>query len=186
MTQAPARLMTAEELAELPDHGRWQYELVRGTLICMAPSFSRPAIVGSNIGMRVGSFVQQHRLGLCGGADWGFLLFSDPDSVRAPDFAFVRADRVLAEGIPDSFWPGAPDLAIEVVSPSDRFRQVMEKVKDYLDGGTRMIWAIDPEARTAIMFHRESGRVTFIDQDGTLDGEAVLPGFSLRLRDVLV
>jgi Uma2 family endonuclease len=75
--------------------------------------------VAANIGGEVRSFVKQNRLGVSGGSDWGFTLASNPDTVRAPDVGFVRAERIPAEGIPPGFWPGAPDLAGEVLSPSD-------------------------------------------------------------------
>lgn len=178
-----AKLMTAEELAALPDDGH-VYELSRGKLICMSPSGSLPSIVAGKILFRLAGFVEQHRLGFYGTAEGGFRLARQPDTVRAPDVWFVRGERLPAEGIPTTFWPGAPDLAIEVLSPSDRFSAVLEKVRDYIDAGTRLVWVIDPEARSAGVF-RPQGPVFFVDEDGTLDGEDVLPGFSLRLRDVL-
>lgn len=186
MVDAPAAtFMTAGELLEMPDDNRHQYELVRGKLICMAPSSSRPSIVAMRAAVRIGSFIDQHGLGIYGGADWGMRLASNPDTVRAPDFGFIRAERVLPEGIPAGFWPGGPDLAVEVLSPSDRFAAVMERVQDYLDAGTRLVWAIDPESRHAAVF-RPAGPVTWVDENGVLDGEDILPGFSLPLRDVLV
>ena len=184
MTQAPDRLMTAEELLDLPDDGK-QYELVRGKLICMAGTSTLPAVVALNVASELRVFVRQHKLGICGGADWGFILARDPDVVRLPDGAFVRSERVPATGIPPGFWAGPPDAAVEVVSPSDRFKDVMEKAQDYMDAGTRLLWVIDPEARRAWVFR--PGTVTrSIDENGVLDGEDVLPGFSLPLRDVLV
>jgi Uma2 family endonuclease len=112
------------------------------------------------------------------------LLKRGPDVVRAPDVWFVRADRVPADGIPVSFWPGAPDLAIEVLSPTDRVGAVLRKVREYLDAGVRLVWVIDPEARTAGVF-RPGRTEHFIDDDRILDGEDVLPGFTLPLREVL-
>ena len=184
MTAMPSRrLMTAEELARLPDDGR-VYELSRGKLICMAPSAWPPSMVAGNLHLEVGAFVRQHKLGICGVSEGGFLLNTDPDVVRAPDVWFVRADRVPAPPAPGGYWPGAPDLAVEVLSPSDRFIDVMRKVRDYLDAGVRLLWVIDPEARTAGIF-RPGVSERFIDEDGALDGEDVLPGFSLLLSDVL-
>src|SRR5688500_4732589 len=118
------KLMTAEDLLNLPDDGR-QHELVRGQLITMSATSSRPAMIAAEIGGEIRNFVRQHNLGRVGGADWGFRLQSDPDTVRAPDYAFVRAERIPPEGMPPGFWPGAPDLALEVITPSDRFGAVM-------------------------------------------------------------
>jgi Uma2 family endonuclease len=176
--------MTADELLRMPDDG-WKYELVRGELIRMSPSGSRSSIVSSNIRNQMGPFVTQRRLGLCGDADWGFRLASNPDVVRAPDIAFVRAERVPEDGIPAGYWPGAPDLAVEVLSPSDRFAEVLEKVQDYLAAGARLVWVIDPEARTATVF-RPGGIPETVGADGELSGEDVLPGFILRLAEVWV
>ena len=177
-------LMTAEELLRLPDDG-WQYELIQGRLIRMAPSSSRPAIVATRLSSRVEVFASHNELGVVGGADWGFRLTSDPDTVRAPDVAFVRAERIPADGIPDGFWPGAPDLAIEVISPTNRWVGMLRKVHEYLDAGARMVWVVDSDARRATVFRPDRAPVT-IGEDGVLEGEDVLPGFSLPLRDVLV
>ena len=184
-TVSTSGLMTADELAAMPDDGRYQYELVRGKLIRMSPSFSGPAIVATNIGFEIGPFVRQHRLGVCSGADWGFLLASNPDTVRSPDFSFVRADRVPAAGVPRGFWPGAPDLAVEVLSASNRPGQVRRKVRDYLKAGTRLVWVVDPERRTATVYRRDVSSER-VDADGVLDGEDVLPGFRLALREVWI
>lgn len=147
MANAPAEpLLTADELLALPDDG-CHYELVQGRLIAMSPSFSKPAIVGGNILAEIRAFVKQHRPGICGGADWGFLLATEPDTVRAPDCVFVWAARVPATGVPDGFWPGAPDLAVAVLSPSKRPGELLAKVEDYLAAGTRLVWLVDPDAR---------------------------------------
>ena len=185
MTNPPATdLMTADDLLRMPDDGN-QYELVKGKLVCMSASSSRPAIVAANVTISAGSFIRQNRLGACGGADWGFRLSSNPDTVRAPDFAFVRAERIPASGIPDGFWEGAPDLAVEIISPSNRFSDMMRKAIEYLEAGTRLVWIIDPEDRSATILHPD-GRPIRIDEDGVLDGEDILAGFVLPLRDVLV
>lgn len=178
------RLLTAADLLQMPDDGN-QYELVEGRLLCMGGTSTRPAAVAFNIGLEVGGFVKQHRLGLCGGADWGMLLTSKPDTVRVPDVAFVRADRIPPSGLPNGFWPGAPDLAVEVRSPSNRFPDILRKIADYLDAGTRLVWQIDPERRTAMAF-REEGITAVAGADGVLDGEDVLPGFSLSLAQIWV
>lgn len=176
-------LMTADELAQLPDDGTL-YELVRGELRVVCPSAALPGVVAWNLLLELGAFVKRNLLGVCGTADSGFRLTSNPDTVRAPDLWFVRSDRIPAAGIPRTFWPGAPDLAVEVLSPSDRFVDVLEKVRDYLEAGTRLVWVIDPEGRSAAVF-RPDGLPSLMGEDGVLDGADVVPGFAVMLRDVL-
>jgi Uma2 family endonuclease len=176
--------MTAEELAALPDDGYHRYELVQGQLLTMCPSASYPGVVAGNVQGELRQFVRQHKAGVCGTADSGFLLFSNPDTVRAPDAWFVRRERVPGGRIPRTFWPGPPDIAVEVLSPTDRFSAVMAKSDDYLRAGTSLLWVIDPEGRTAAIF-RPGRAPQLIGEDGVLDGEDVLPGFRLVLRDVL-
>jgi Uma2 family endonuclease len=184
MTAAPnPRLMTADELLRLPDDGK-RYELSRGRLICMSPSAVPPGVVAAKLAGRLVPFVDEHDLGVCGTADSGFKLESAPDTVRAPDFWFVRKERISAEGLPPGFWPGAPDLAVEVLSPSDRFLDVMLKMDEYLQAGTRLVWVLDPYGRTAGVF-RADGTRTLMGEDGVLDGEDLLPGFRIPLRDLL-
>lgn len=185
MTDATSTtLTTADDLLNMPDDG-WHYELVRGKLIRMTAAFSRPSIVTANVTVDIGSYVRRHRLGIVGSAEWGFLLAQNPDTVRAPDVSFVAAARIPPEGLPQGFWPGAPDLAVEVLSPSNRAGEILDKVADYLAAGTRLVWVIDPEARTATVF-RLDGPTSWVGEQGVLDGEDVLPGFALKLAEVWV
>lgn len=133
--------------------------------------------------VRVGAFVDEHRLGEYGSAEGGFLLRRDPESVRAPDAWYVRADRVPAGDDADQYFRDAPDLAIEVLSPSDRFADVALKIRDYVDAGTSLFWILDPKSYvTAVL--RPGEPVRFLDEDGVVDGEDVLPCFTLPLRDI--
>ena len=185
MTASPSPMpMTADELLTLPDRPGVSYELVRGELRVMAPTAALPGVVAMRLGRRLDTFVDEHGLGVCGTAESAFRMRSNPDTVRAPDIWFVRSANVPAEGIPQTFWPGAPDLAVEVLSPSDRFVDVLEKTQDYLDAGTLMVWAIDPIGRSAAIF-RPDHPPRLLREDGVLDGEDVVPGFSLTLRDIL-
>ena len=184
MTATPAsRLMTAEELARLPEDGR-RYELVHGKLIRMSPSSIRPSAVVGKMMFRLSTFVERRKLGVYGSGEGGFRLASEPDTVRAPDVWFLRAERVPVGGLPDGFFPGAPDLAVEVLSPTDRFVDVLQKVEDYLRAGTQLVWVIDPEGRSAGVF-RPGGMPSLLGEDGVLDGEGVVPGFTVALRELL-
>lgn len=151
----------------------------------MSPTSSRSSLVSGKTHTRISSYVERKRLGLCGDSDWGFLLATGPDIVRAPDVGVVIAARIPATGVPPGYWPGAPDLAVEVVSPSDRLADVLEKVEEYLAHGTRLVWVIDPEARKAIVFRPGQPPET-VGSKGVLSGEGVLPGFVLRLSGIWV
>jgi Uma2 family endonuclease len=177
--------MTADELSALSDDGN-RYELVRGDLIRVSPSAVWPGIVAGRVFGLLWSFLQgRTHLGVCGISETGFRLTRNPDTVRAPDVWFVLAERVPSDGIPDEgFWPGAPDLAVEVLSPSDRFVDVMRKVQEYLTAGARLVWVSDPKGRSAAVFAPDHPP-QLLGGDDTLDGGDLLPGFTLRLGDVL-
>jgi Uma2 family endonuclease len=178
------RLMTADELLALPDDGYHRYELDRGRLVCMVPSAWLPGVIASELVSELRVVVKRDRLGVVGTADSGMLLTTGPDTVRAPNAWFVHRDRIPAGGPPiDRFWPGAPDLAVEVLSPSDRYRDVMLKVQDYLTAGSRLVWVVDPGGRSAAVF-RAGGGATLMGEEGVLDGEDLLPGFRLPLADL--
>jgi Uma2 family endonuclease len=175
-------LMTASDLLRMPDDGNL-YELEEGRLIRVSPASSLPAIVAIHIAARFSVFATEHALGKVGGPDWGAMLFSNPDTVRAPDVAFVRAERFPRGRIPRGFLQGAPDIAVEVLSPSDRYSKTRRKVQEYLDAGARYVVIVEPFDRTAVV-HRADGGVVEFGADGVLTFEDLLPGFSLSLSEV--
>jgi Uma2 family endonuclease len=182
MATAATGLMTAEELALLPDDG-YQYELVRGVLRRMSPASFRPSNITARLTVRIGSYVEEHGLGEVTGADGGYVLERGPDTVRAPDVAFVRAARVPAPEEQDRFAELAPDLVVEVVSPSDRMKDVEEKVEQYLALGVPLVWVFHPRRRT-VTVHRAGREPRVLHEGEELDGEEVLPGFRLAIGDV--
>ena len=131
------------------------------------------------------AFVHPRKLGVVGGADWAARLFSNPDTVRIPDVVFVRAERLPGGKVPIKFQDGAPDIVIEVLLPTDRFRRIMRKEREYLAAGARLVWVIDPDDRSAVVY-RADGSISEYEADGVLDGEDVLPGFTLKLADIWV
>ena len=179
---APATSMTAEELLHLNLPNK-RTELVRGKLVVREPAGYRHGAIAMNLALAIGNFVQAHALGRVLAAETGFKLFTNPDTVRAPDVAFIRFDR-LPEPPPAGFPSMAPDLAVEVLSPDDRPGEVLEKVGDWLNAGVRLVWVVDPVRRIARVY-RADGTETAIDDAGALEGEDVLPGFTRRLREVL-
>ena len=127
-------------------------------------------------------YVRENRLGRTRIAEPGFILERAPDSVRAPDVAFVRRERIEAIGKTTRYWPEAPDLAIEVISPNDRYTEVNEKVADWLAAGTRMVVVVNPRNRT-VNVHTPDGAVT-LKMGDTLDGGEVVPGWQMPVADM--
>ncbi|HID61591.1 MAG TPA: Uma2 family endonuclease [Anaerolineae bacterium] len=173
-------LLTAEELWQMPDDGQ-RYELVKGELWEMTPAAIRHGDIASEVAWQLRTYVKQH-----GGGkvliETGFCLECQPDTVRAPDVSFVAAERLSVED-QDSFFPGAPDLAVEVVSPDDTDAQVHDKVLDYLTHGTRLVWVVRPHQRTVTVY-RPDGTVRLLRETDTLGGEDVVAGFTCPLAEI--
>ena len=172
---AQQTLMTAEELFDLPDDD-YKYELVQGELIRMAPTGGEHGVLTIRIGRILDEYVEAHDLGVCSGAETGFILQRSPDIVRAPDAAFIAKARIPESGIPKTYWPFAPDLAVEVLSPSDRFSAVQTKIAEYFSAGTRLTWVIEPATRIVYVY-RSAHDVQALGEDDELSGADVLPGF---------
>jgi Uma2 family endonuclease len=183
MSTAPI-LATADELSVMPDDG-FRYELVKGEVRRMPPAGSEHGAVAINIAVVIAQFVKAHGLGVVFGAGAGFKIASDPDTVRAPDLAFVRRERIPEAGVPRGFWPGAPDLAVEVISPGDTYTEVEEKVNDWLNAGTRMVLVLNPRTRTVTVYSSHTDVVRLTDSDA-LGGGELLPGFTCRVAELFV
>ena len=168
-------ITTAQQLLDSPDLG--SCELVRGELLIMTPAGYEHARIVSRINSRLAVFVEERGLGVVLTGDGGFQIASDPDTVRAPDVAFVRADRVPPTDT-RGFFDGSPDLAVELVSPNDRPSQVLAKVRDWLDAGCSVVWVVDPEAQT-VALHRRAQEVVRLGTSDALDGGEIVPGFSI-------
>ncbi len=179
-----AALVTADELLLMKDDG-FRYELVRGELRKMSPAGHRHGRIALNLTTPLDQFVRANQLGAVYAAETGFKLASDPDVVRAPDVAFVRRERVDAVGETGGFWPGAPDLAAEVLSPGETSGEVEEKIADWLDAGTRLVLVVDPEDQTVTLYRsHEDVRVLTIDD--VLEGGEVVPDWTLPVRDIFL
>ena len=176
--------VTADELFAMPDDG-FRYELVKGELRKMSPAGSEHGAIIVKITIRLGQHVEATGLGVCFGAETGFKIASDPDTVRAPDVAFVSRGRVPESGIPKKFWPGAPDLAVEVLSPGDTAEEVEEKVEDWLSAGARAVWVVSPKRR-GVSVYRSMTDVTRLSESGEIDGGDVVPGFRCKVSEIFV
>lgn len=175
-------ILTAEELLRLSTTGR-RYELVKGELFEMPPAGGRHGSVAMQIGALLNAYVRAHSLGKVFAAETGFILRRDPDTVRAPDAAFVARERLPAGELPPGYLEMVPDLAAEVISPSDSARELGEKVADWLGAGVRLLWAIDPATRSVTVY-RSLEDFDVLSEDDTLDGGRVIPGFSANIRDL--
>ena len=172
-------ITTAEQLLEAGDIGRC--ELVRGELRTMIPPSFQHGRITIKLTRPIVNHVEAHGLGTVVAAETGFVLSREPDTVRAPDIAFVRTAR--GPGPDRGYFPGAPDLAVEVLSPDDRPRYVREKVAEWLEAGTLAVWVVDPRKRT-VTVHETERSVSVFGETDLVPGGDLLPGFELNVRDM--
>jgi Uma2 family endonuclease len=173
------RPITIQEFERMALDGRW--ELIDGEPVEMTPAAGRSGWISATIVALLANHVRKSLLGWAFSAETGFILFDDRQTVRSPDAAVVLRSR-LAE-LPDSFVPMAPDLAVEVLSPSDRMADALAKIAMYLQAGTPLVWLVNPATRTVVVFRSEMDPVTLGASD-ILDGRDVLPGFSVPVAEI--
>jgi Uma2 family endonuclease len=179
---ATTRLMTIEDLVALGDEpGR--NDLIRGELIRMSPAGARHGEIALNIGAYLWAYVREHELGKTYGAETGFILARNPDVLLAPDVAFVRAERLQADEEQSGFLELAPDLVVEIVSPSDRSNDVSDKVMEYLQAGVGLVWVVEPR-RKLVNVYLPDHTSRILSGEDELDGGDVLPGFRLALSEI--
>jgi len=175
-------LMTADDLWRLPDDGM-RHELVHGELRTMAPTGLEHADHESVFDGSLGPYVRSRKLGRVFTGDPGFLLTTNPDTVRAPDLAFIRRERLLTSGIPRGYYHGVPDLVVEVISPNDLYTEVEEKVAEWLEHGTQIVFVVNPRRQT-VAVHRPGQPVRILGTDDVLSCEDVIPGWTLPIREL--
>ena len=174
--------MTVEDFYALPDDGR-RYELVHGEFVSEPSPGGRHGRVAAKLVQRIGAHVEAHRLGVVLTCDTGFVLHREPDTMRAPDVAFVTYERYHAFGDDTLALPGPPDIAIEVLSPSDTPAKVHAKVADYLAAGTLLVWVVDP-GRRQVRSYRRLLEPQIIGESGALAADDLLPGLCLPVADL--
>jgi Uma2 family endonuclease len=174
-------LMTGEDLLKLPMGQGERYELVEGELRIMSPAGGTPGQVASRINYQIHLHVQANKLGETFAAETGFYLRRNPDTVRAPDVAFLAKDRVPPEGLPDGFVPVVPDLVVAVVSPFDTASEVEDKTAAWLKAGVKVVWVVYPSSRR-VLVHTAPDEIRVFLEDDILDGGKVLPGFQTPVR----
>jgi len=174
---------TAEQLAAKSSLGDKRYELVSGELRMMSPAGGEHGRVAMRIGLLLGNHVEERKLGEVFAAETGFLLATDPDTVRAPDVAFVSAERYAELGNVRGYLPLAPDLVVEVVSPNDTSSQVEEKAMAWLRFGSELVLVVDPENQTVRTYREpESIEVRIIGE--LVDATDVVPGWRFDVERV--
>jgi Uma2 family endonuclease len=184
MTARALATTSAEELWQMPDDGR-RRELVKGRLRVMTPAGFEHGRVTATANRLLDTHVHQTGIGVTVGAETGFVLTNDPDTVRAPDAAFVTRAHTDAVGRTEKYWPGAPDFAIEVVSPNDSFREVEAKALSWLGAGTVAVLVLDPARRSATLY-RQHGDVRTQGEDDELDLSDAVPGWRVAVADFFV
>ena len=189
MTNPAPVLMTAEDLMTNPVPNM-RTELVRGHLQVREPPGYQHGDIAARVLVAIGAHLANERRNLGWSklrgrllaAETGFTLQRNPDTVRAPDVAYVRAERVPTESL-SGYAEFAPDLVVEVRSPSDRTGRVLAKVADWLNAGSLLVWTIDPARRVARVY-RADGSESMLDADASLTGEDVIPGLVIPLSDL--
>jgi Uma2 family endonuclease len=174
------RVFTAEDLLRLPRGGK-RYALLAGQIIEMTPTGEMHGLITAEITYRLTAFVRQHDLGRVYGAETGFKLSENPDTVYGIDAAFIAKARV--KPVREGYIEGAPDLAVEVVSPGNTSIEMHEKIHAYFVAGAQLVWVIYPKARTIYVYHTEDD-IKVRHETDSLDGGAVLPGLSLSIADL--
>jgi len=174
MATSSGALLSAEDLLS-PRFADEHVELVAGVIRYMTPAGGAHGGVAATLLVELGLYLRTHPVGRCFTAETGFVLRRRPDTLRCPDVAFVIADRI-ASGIPRGFFEGAPDLAVEVLSPSNPRSEISAKTAEYLATGGRLVWVLDPATKT-VMVHEADGSVRRLAEGDELNGGSLLPGF---------
>lgn len=150
----------------------------------MSPAGSEHGDIALAIGSRIRVFADENNLGCAYAAETGFVLSRDPDTVRAPDVGFVTSTRLMAQQNSSKFFEGAPDLAVEVLSPSNTHVETMDKVADYLNAGTRLVWIVNPVRKSVTVYDAAQQDPQILQSTDMLDGGDVLPGFTLLISKI--
>lgn len=175
------QLVTADELYQMGSDA--PHELWEGVLKEVSPSSWKPGVVAARVVGVLINYVDLHSLGYISTAEAGYILNTNPHTVVAPDVAFVRADRFPGGSSDKGFYPLPPDLAVEVISPSDRKSDIVEKQALYAKAGVPLVWWVDPERKTVTVY-RLGQQLEVVGATGTLDGGDVLPGFTLDIQTI--
>jgi len=176
------RITTADELLHMPDSA-YRLELVDGELRQMTPAGSIHGFLTVEISSLLREHVKRHKLGGVLGAETGFQIGRDPDTVLAPDVAFIRKERLVVTGIPRAYYPEAPALVVEVVSPGDSAEEVDDKMRRWFAAGVELAWVVYPTGRSVTVYHGLDD-IRVLPENDMLDAANVVSGFSCRVGDL--
>lgn len=181
-TITPSTTLTAEAFWQ--HHNDKRRELVRGEIVETMPPGGTHGTIALRLGSRLEVWAARANAGNCA-VESGYLLKRNPDTLRSPDISFVKASKIPSAGVPRAFWPFAPDLAVEVVSPADTATEVLEKVSEYLAAGAASVWIVYPDTHQVVV-HSPDGTARTYNEQEELTCPDLLPGFTCRLSDLFV
>ena len=175
-------VISLEEFERMPEEDAYRIELVRGRVVRDQLPGARHAQLTVKLCGWIDAYASERGLGITF-VELGCVLNVEPPTVRGPDIAFVATERVPLEGVPVGFWRGAPDLAVEIVSPSSRAAEIREKVLEYIAAGSRLVWVVDPATRS-VATYRSRRDIRLLTEDDVLEGGDVLPGFRRSISEL--
>ena len=186
LEQLTKQTMTADEFFDSPFAE--SFELIKGKIVpkggkfeSYMPTGARHGAVTDELETRISNFVRENKLGKVFAAETGFIL--DEGTVRGIDISFVGNEKLAEFGIPEGFFPSAPDLAVEVISPGNTFNEIQDKIEEYIVAGAKLVWIVYPKQKM-VQVHRQSNVIKVLRENDELDGEEVLPNFRVKLSDI--
>lgn len=175
------KILTAEDLMNLPTGMGERYELVEGELIRMSPAGGKHGAIANKIAGYIFLYLQKNPIGVGLTAETGYRTRGDDKTVRAPDYSFIRSEKIPAEGIPEGYLTIVPDLVVEVVSPHDKADEIDQKTQEWLNFGVPLVWVVYPKTHRILVF--KQGETHVFKAEDTITGEAVLPDFRIRVDE---
>lgn len=179
------QLITAEQFVAMPDVPGAQLELVRGAVVAVPGANKVHGMIAGMVYQLLWAFVAARKLGIVSIDNTGYIIERGPDSVRIPDVSFLAWERVTEDEFTETYWSLAPNLAVEIVSPSERTQERDDKINQYFGAGTQLVWVLWPRLKS-VDVHMPDGRIRRLGADDELDGGDVLPGFRVRVGDLFV
>lgn len=181
MTTTEKAIWTDDAFMALSQDGH-RYELVNGDLVDMGNSGMEHGGIGSFLGGLLAIYVRQHKLGIVCDSSTAFTL--NNGNKRSPDISFVSKARLIGlKRPPRGFFQGAPDLAVEILSPSNTIDEIHAKIVEYFEDATQLVWVIHPDEKYVLVYHRpEPDR--FLRPQDVLGGETIVPGFTVPVAEL--